>query len=79
MDDEDEEVVQIETSTVKKIAHMDVRVAFDTIKSYFTENKLLQENQLSINRLGYRAQTHHMHKPKKSPTMRHFFNTHKPN
>ena len=56
-DDEEEEVVQIETSTVKKTAYLDVLGAFETIESYFGENKLLQENQLAISRLRYGPDT----------------------
>jgi hypothetical protein len=58
-DDEEEEVVQIETSTVKKTAYLDVLGAFETIESYFGENKLLQENQLAISRLRYGPDTSH--------------------
>jgi hypothetical protein len=79
-DDEEEEIVQFETtSTEKKTEHVDVIVAIATIESYLAENKLPKEYQLSVSRLRYGVQTYCMHKPKKSPTIRSFFNSRKPN
>ena len=78
-EEEEEEEVLLEMSTVKKTAHMDVLGAFATIESYLAENKLPKEHQLSISKVRYGVQTHRIHKPKKSPTIRHFFDTRKPN
>jgi hypothetical protein len=59
--------------------HVDVIEAFATIESYLAENKLTRkEYQLSISRLCYGVQTHRIQKPKKSPTIRSFFNSRKP-
>ena len=78
-DDEEEEILQIETITEKKTKHMDVLEAFATIESYLAENKLPEEHQLSISKVRYGVQTHLMDKPKKSQTIRSFFNSRKPN
>ena len=78
-DDEEEEIVQFETSTEKKTKHVEVLEAFATIESYLAENKLPKEHQLSISKVRYGVQTHVMDKPKKSPTIRSFFNSRKPN
>ena len=78
-DKEEEEEVLLETSTVRETAHKDVLGAFATIESYLAENKLPKEHQLSISKVRYGVQTHRIHKPKKSPTIRHFFDTRKPN
>ena len=74
-DDEEEEILQIETITEKKTKHMDVLEAFATIESYLAENKLPEEHQLSISKVRYGVQTHRTQKPKKSPTIRSFFNS----
>ena len=80
VDNEEEEILQIETITEKKTKHMDVLEAFATFESYLAENKLTRkEYQLSISRLCYGVQTHRIQKPKKSPTIRSFFNSRKPN
>ena len=78
-DDEEEEIGQFETSTVKKTKHLDVLEAFATIESYLAENKLPKEHQLSISKVCYGVQTHRIQNPKKSPTIRSFFNSCKPN
>ena len=78
-DNEDDEEEEIETSTEKKTKHVDVLEAFATIESYFAENMLTKEYQLSISRLRYGVQTHRTQKPKKSPTIKSFFNSRKPN
>jgi hypothetical protein len=78
-DDEEEEIVQFETSTENKTKHVEVLEAFATIESYLAENKLPKEHQLSISKVRYGVQTHLMDKPKKSPTIRSFFNSRKPN
>ena len=70
---------EIETSTEKKTKHVDVLEAFATIESYLAENMLTKEYQLSISRLRYGVQTHRTQKPKKSPTIKSFFNSRKPN
>ena len=77
-DDDEEEIVQFETSTERKTNHVEVLEAFATIESYLAENKLPKEHQLSLSKIRYGVQTHRIHKPKKSPTIRSFFNSHKP-
>ena len=71
--------ITVETFAIRKTDRQDVLQAFDVIESYFTENKLPKEHQLAIGRLCYGMQTHHMQKPKKSPTLRCFFDYRKPN
>jgi hypothetical protein len=78
-DDDEGEIVQFETSTEKKTTHVEVLEAFATIESYLAENKLPTEHQLSISKVRYGVQTHLMDKPKKSQTIRSFFNSRKPN
>jgi len=78
-DDEEEEIVQFATSTEKKTKHVEVLEAFATIESYLAQNKLPREHQLSLSKIRYGVQTHIIHKPKKSPTIRSFFNSRKPN
>ena len=69
----------IESYLAEIICQKNINFFFATIESYLAENKLPKEYQLSISKVRYRVQTHRIHKPKKLPTVRHFFDTRKPN
>ena len=77
--EDSEETVQLIASTEKTTKHVDVIEAFATIESYLAQNKLTNECQTSLSRVRYGVQTHRMKKPKKSPTLKSYFNTRKPN
>ena len=72
-DNEEEEIVQFATSTEKKRKHVEVLEVFATIESFLAQNKLPREHQLSLSKIRYGVQTHIIHKPKKSTTIRSFF------
>ena len=79
-DNEEEEIVQFETSTEKKLNMWKFLKRLQLLNhTSLAENKLPKEHQLSISKVPYGVQTHLMDKPKKSPTIRSFFNSHKPN